>query len=102
MRLLLHDTKNGRECGYASFMKKRGASLTSSEGDTMTKTVTLTVTEAEIDLAICAMKDSANELIACGDDGLAEQVLKIAERFRAQLNMATVTVSFAELVERNQ
>ena len=51
-----------------------------------TKTVTVTVTAEELELAICAMKDSAKELSACGDEGLAEQVREVAWRFFRQMN----------------
>jgi hypothetical protein len=47
--------------------------------------VTLTLSKYRVDLVLSAMRDSANELIACGDDGLAEIVLGIASEIWLQV-----------------
>lgn len=47
--------------------------------------VTLTLTKEQADLAVCAIRDSANELISCGDDDLAKTVRAIADAIAKQV-----------------
>lgn len=47
--------------------------------------ITLTLTKEQADLAVCAIRDSANELISCGDDALAKTVRAIAEAIAKEI-----------------
>lgn len=47
--------------------------------------ITLTLTMEQADLAVCAIRDSANELISCGDDELAKTVRAIADAIAKQV-----------------
>jgi hypothetical protein len=54
---------------------------------TLTKNmdITLILTKEQADLAVCAIRDSANELISCGDDELAKTVRAIAEAIAKEI-----------------
>lgn len=47
--------------------------------------VTLTLTKEQADLAVCAIRDSANELTLCGDSDLAKTVRAIADAIAKQV-----------------
>ena len=47
--------------------------------------ITLTLTKEQAELAVCAIRDSANELISCGDDDLAKTVRAIAEAIAKEI-----------------
>ena len=54
---------------------------------TLTKNmdITLILTKEQADLAVCAIRDSANELISCGDDELAKTVRAIADAIAKEI-----------------
>ena len=47
--------------------------------------ITLILTKEQADLAVCAIRDSANELISCGDDELAKTVRAIADAIAKEI-----------------
>jgi hypothetical protein len=47
--------------------------------------ITLTLTKEQADLAVMAIRDSANELTLCGDNDLAKTVRAIADAIAKQV-----------------